>query len=145
MLLKKVEENDLIKGYYESSNILMSEYDKRKQTLTVVFSNGGKYTYDNVSFTDFTRFEVADSQGKTLNAYIKPKYSYTLIERIDTKDVLVEIENIKQSTLNDYRGTIISMMKGMVEDWDKESQKFDDAKLDKIHNFTNTYKIKLNE
>lgn len=106
MIISRTTNGDIIKGYYDSSNILVSEYDKPKELLTVTFAYGGKYTYNNVSFTDFTRFEGDDSQGKILNSHIKPKYSFTNLGKVDVKVIKEEIINIYKQELKDIEGQI---------------------------------------
>lgn len=94
MLLKKQEKDDKVKSMYSSSTICASIYDKKTNNLTVIFSKGGQYVYEGVSLTDYTRFEVADSQGIVLNSHIK-KYPFTKLDNVDTAAIIAEITTIK--------------------------------------------------
>ena len=64
MILERVEKDDLVKVIYESSNVVASTYNKTNKNLNVIFKNGGSYTYQNVSATDYFRFDTSDSHGK---------------------------------------------------------------------------------
>ncbi len=94
MLLKKQEQNDKINAIYTSSNICASVYDKTKQTLTITFNHGGQYLYEGVNMAEYTRFELADSQGAVLNSHIKLK-SFKKLAQVDVKDILVEVHTLK--------------------------------------------------
>lgn len=94
MLLKKQETDNKVKSIYESSNICASTYDKSNSSLTIIFNNGGQYIYENVSSSDYLRFEVADSQGAVFNSHLK-KYSFQKLDKVDVKDILIEINSIK--------------------------------------------------
>ncbi len=94
MILKKQEKDDKVKAIYSSSNICASTYDKTNKTLTIIFNHGGQYQYDNVSETDYMRFEIADSQGKVLNSHIK-QHATTKLDAVDTKAILAEVTNIQ--------------------------------------------------
>ena len=71
MILKKQENENEVRGLYKSSNICASIYNKSNGDLTVLFNNGGQYKYSKVSLTDYTRFELAESQGVVFNSHIK--------------------------------------------------------------------------
>lgn len=94
MLLKKEEKDNKVKSIYESSNICASTYDKSNSSLTIIFNNGGQYIYEGVSSSDYLRFEVADSQGAVFNSHLK-KYPFLKLDKIDVKDILIEINSIK--------------------------------------------------
>jgi uncharacterized protein Veg len=94
MLLKKLENNGEIKATYSSSNIVSSIYNKATKALTIIFTNGGQYKYSDVSLTDYTRFELADSQGAVHNSHIK-KHTFETLAKVDTKALLVEISDLK--------------------------------------------------
>lgn len=96
MLLKKQEKNNLVEVTYASSTICTSTYDKTTKDLIVVFKTGGQYKYKNVSETDYTRFELADSQGGVLNTHIK-KYPFEKLDKVDTTSILKEITDLKDS------------------------------------------------
>jgi hypothetical protein len=94
MLLKTQEQENKKKSIYASSNICASIYDKSTSALTIIFNNGGQYIYEGVSNTDYTRFEMADSQGAVFNSHIK-KYPFQKLDKVDVKDILVEVNKIK--------------------------------------------------
>jgi hypothetical protein len=66
---------------------------KNTKDFTIIFNNGGQYVYSTVSETDYTRFELADSQG--LVFYISKKYPFVKLDKIDTKAILTEVTEIK--------------------------------------------------
>jgi hypothetical protein len=94
MLLKKQEQDNKTKSIYASSNICASIYDKTNSSLTIFFNNGGQYLYEGVSNTDYTRFEMADSQGAVFSSHIK-KYPFQKLDKVDVKDILVEVNDLK--------------------------------------------------
>tara|TARA_R110000796_G_scaffold58413_5_gene134912 strand:- start:18235 stop:18666 length:432 start_codon:yes stop_codon:yes gene_type:complete len=143
MLLKRLVKDGIVKGIYKSSNILVSEYNQTNNDLTVVFKYGGKYKYTNVAKTDFTRFELAESQGKVLNSHIK-KYAFVNQGKVDVAELLESVEEAEIEILKDYYGAIISAFKGMTADWDKD-ESFDDTKLDKVKELIKNYEDKKAE
>jgi hypothetical protein len=94
MLLKTQEQDNKTKSIYASSNICASVYDKSNNSLTIIFNNGGQYLYEGVTNTDYTRFEMADSQGVVFNSHIK-KYPFHKLDKVDVKDILVEVSKIQ--------------------------------------------------
>lgn len=96
MILKRVEKDNKVKAIYSSSNILASTYDKTDNSLTLIFNKGAQYKYPGVSLTDYTRFELAESQGVVLNSHIK-KYPFEKLEVIDPAEIVKEINTIKES------------------------------------------------
>ena len=60
----------------KSSNIKKTEYDTETKDLVVEFNNGAKYQYDNVPHQVYTKFRLAESQGKFFTTDIAKKYSY---------------------------------------------------------------------
>ena len=65
-----------IKNEIKSSNIKSSEYDTESKELVVEFNNGAKYKYDNVPNQVYTKFRLAESQGKFFTTDIAKQYSY---------------------------------------------------------------------
>lgn len=94
MLLKKVEKDNVIKAMYDSSNILASIYNKETSDLTLIFNKGSQYKYPNVKSTDYTRFEIAESQGKVFNSHIKA-YSFEKLDAIDPVNIIKEVTDLK--------------------------------------------------
>ena len=121
MLLKKQETDNKTKSIYESSNICASVYDKSTNALTIIFNNGGQYIYEGVTPSDYLRFEMADSQGAVFNSHLK-KYPFKKLDKVDTKDILVEVNTIKNAEDKvkiDYAvGVVIEKMKAATQCYD---------------------------
>jgi len=97
MLLQKETKNDrTTKALYSSSNICASLYDKLTKELTITFNNGGQYKYRDVSLTDYTRFEMADSQGSVFSSHLK-KYAFENLGKTNTQDILDEVVVLKEA------------------------------------------------
>ena len=77
-----------------SSNILLSEYDKSKQTLKITFKAGTQYLYKDVLDRDYVRFEVSESQGSVFNKTMR-KYEFDKLDKIDTTELLERISEHK--------------------------------------------------
>jgi hypothetical protein len=60
----------------ESSNIKKTEYDTETKQLVTEFNNGLKYEYENVPHQVYTKFRMAESQGKYFMSEIAKKYKY---------------------------------------------------------------------
>jgi len=108
MLLNKTEKDGVISAHYDSTNILASKWDGKH--LTVIFKHGASYTYNDVSRTDYTRFELAESQGAVLNAKIKA-YSFTKNDGVDSSAILKEIEDNKAANLKRFEEGIVEQMR----------------------------------
>lgn len=111
MLLKKTEKDGITTALYESSNILASKWNGKD--LTIIFKRGASYTYSDVSKTDYTRFEMADSQGAVLNAKIKA-YSVIQNDNVDEATILTEITQTKADETKQFEEGLISYMELMV-------------------------------
>lgn len=64
----------------KSSNLKSASYDTESETLLITFNNGSIYEYNKVPWTVFTKFRMAESQGKYFNENISRKYTYTKIQ-----------------------------------------------------------------
>jgi hypothetical protein len=106
MLLEKQIKGDVVISHYNSSNLLVSEYNQLKKDLIITFKDGSVYKYENVPATDYMRFEMADSQGKILNSLIKPKYPFTRIDDVDSDAIKLKIAAIKLDKLRDFQNEI---------------------------------------
>lgn len=60
----------------KSSNMVRSEYDTSSKELMIEFSSGFKYMYDEVPHEIYTKFRMAESQGKFFAKEISKKYKY---------------------------------------------------------------------
>ena len=75
-IIKEVIDGTKIKNVINSSNIKSTEYDTESKDLVVEFNNGAKYKYDNVPHQVYTKFRLAESQGKFFTTDIAKQYSY---------------------------------------------------------------------
>jgi hypothetical protein len=91
---KEEKENGVIECLIDSSNILLSEYNKSKKTLKITFKAGTQYLYKDVLDRDYVRFEVSESQGSVFNKTMR-KYEFEKLEKIDTTELLERIEENK--------------------------------------------------
>lgn len=72
----KVDETTLTakKAIYKSSTIDHSIYYHDDKTLKIKFKSGAEYIYRDVSKDAYSKFTVADSQGKYFNENIKDNF-----------------------------------------------------------------------
>jgi hypothetical protein len=96
MLLKRQEKDNVIKAIYKSSNLLASTYNKETSELILVFNKGTQYKYAGVKSSDYTRLELAESQGSVFNTHIKP-YSFEKMADMDPTilpQIVSEVEDL---------------------------------------------------
>ena len=80
MAIKKEEiKGTKILNEVESSNIVRTEYDTETKKMVAEFKNGSKYEYDEVPHNIYTRFRMAESQGKYFSTEIAKKFKYKKI------------------------------------------------------------------
>ena len=60
----------------ESTNIVRTEYDTETKKLIAEFKNGMRYEYDEVPHNVYTKFRMAESQGKYFTTDISKKFKY---------------------------------------------------------------------
>ena len=60
----------------KSSNIKKTEYDTETKKLIVEFNNGFKYEYEDVPHQAYTKFRMAESQGKFFTTDISNTFKY---------------------------------------------------------------------
>ena len=65
----------------ESSNLQKTVYDLDKKTLTATFKNGAEYEYEEVPHKVYTKFRLAESQGKFFNTEISKKFKYKKVTK----------------------------------------------------------------
>jgi hypothetical protein len=111
MLLKRTEKDGVVSALYDSSNILGSKWNGKN--LTVIFRHGASYTYNDVSKTDYMRFETADSQGVVLNAKIKA-YSFQKDDAVDSQQLINEVNQAKTDTLTKFEEGLVDEMRLLV-------------------------------
>lgn len=75
VISEKVE-GKLIEVTLQSSNLKSAKYNTETELLEITFQNGLVYEYDNVPWNQFTKFRMAESQGKFFNSHIARKYEY---------------------------------------------------------------------
>lgn len=75
-IIKEEIDGTKIKNQIKSSNIKSTEYDTETKDLVIEFNNGVKYKYDNVPHQVYTKFRLAESQGKFFTTDITKKYQY---------------------------------------------------------------------
>lgn len=72
-------EGTIIEVLIQSSNLKSAKYNTETEDLTMTFNTGGIYEYNKVPWTKFTKFRMAESQGKYFNENIARSYKYTKI------------------------------------------------------------------
>jgi hypothetical protein len=60
----------------ESTNIVKTEYDTATKKMIAEFKNGARYQYDDVPHNVYTKFRMAESQGKFFTTDISKKFKY---------------------------------------------------------------------
>lgn len=121
MLINRIKNENVIKAFYQSSNILASTYNETTKDLNIVFKKGNSYTYRNVETKDYFRFETSESQGETFNKYIK-QYPFIKGESIDVNLITEEVNKIKEEEINGFEITIINNLKTIVNDYSERSK-----------------------
>ena len=66
----------LITVTIQSSNLKEATYNTETEDLSVVFNNGSIYVYNKVPWQKFTKFRLAESQGKYFNENIAKSHKY---------------------------------------------------------------------
>jgi len=80
MAVKKEEiKGTKILNEIDSSNIVRTEYDTETKKMIAEFKNGSKYEYEEIPHNIYTRFRMAESQGKYFNVEIAKKFKYKRI------------------------------------------------------------------
>ena len=141
MILKKQEKDNKVKAIYSSSNICASTYDKSTKDLIIIFSKGSQYLYNNVSESDYMRFELADSQGAVMNTHIK-KYTFTKLADVATKEIINEVTVLKTADdkiIIDAAVTeIVNKMKDVISHYDN-SNAIESGLLNKVKDAIGVY------
>lgn len=125
MILKRKEKDNIIKAMYSSSNILASTYNTATNELVLIFNKGGQYKYDKVSSTDYTRFELSESQGKVFNSHIK-KYAFEKLEDVNPELIVKEIEVMKnaekKALIEGKQSKLVNKMQELINYTTKDSE-----------------------
>lgn len=93
MFIERIEKDGVVSCLFKSSNILSSDYNQEKKELVITFNAGRRYTYSNIEYKDYLRFEIAESQGEVFNKHIK-KYPTKRNDDVDTKNLLNRVSKI---------------------------------------------------
>lgn len=94
-VVKRIEkENGVVECLIDSSNVLLSEYNRPERTLKITFKAGTQYLYKDVIERDYIRFEVSESQGSVFNKTMG-KYEFDKLGKIDTSELLEQIKENK--------------------------------------------------
>jgi hypothetical protein len=70
----------LIDVVINSSNLKSASYNTENEDLLITFNNGSIYEYNKVPWSKFTKFRLAESQGKYFNENISKIHTYKKIE-----------------------------------------------------------------
>jgi aspartokinase-like uncharacterized kinase len=73
---KEIIDGTKIINEIESTNIVRTEYDTETKKLVTEFKNGTRYVYDDVPHNVYTKFRMAESQGKFFTTDISKKFKY---------------------------------------------------------------------
>ncbi|MFW5847617.1 MAG: KTSC domain-containing protein [bacterium] len=98
-------EIEIISCYYDSSNIIMSDYFTKTNKLYIYFSKGIVYSYYNVDKEMYEKFENAESQGKFFakNLRVNENYPYSKefkLREYEINDIKKIINEAKSETKN---------------------------------------------
>ena len=75
-ITKEIISGTTIINEVKSSNITKTEYNTNTKKLVVEFSNKTKYEYSEVPHQIYTRFRLAESQGKYFSGEIAKTFKY---------------------------------------------------------------------
>ena len=73
---KEIIDGTKIINEIESTNIVRTEYDTTTKKMIAEFKNGTKYEYEDVHHNVYTKFRLAESQGKYFTTDISKKFKY---------------------------------------------------------------------
>ena len=73
---KEIIDGTKIINEIESTNIVRTEYDTTTKKMFAEFKNGTKYEYEDVPHNVYTKFRLAESQGKYFTTDISKKFKY---------------------------------------------------------------------
>jgi len=140
MIIQREEKDGIVKGFYKSSNVALSEYNKATKDLTITFGYGGVYTYHNVPQKDYHRFELAESQGKVLSSHIK-SFTFTKMDAVGKDEVTNLVNEALESEKLSFTHRIVEIMGEIIENYLQNGKKGLNPKLmeelDKTRGFLN--------
>jgi hypothetical protein len=71
---------NLIEVVVKSSNLKSATYFTEEEKLSITFNNGSIYEYEKVPWAKFTKFRMAESQGKYFNQEISKTHKFTKVK-----------------------------------------------------------------
>lgn len=146
MLLQKETRNErTTKALYSSSNICASFYDKQTKELIITFNNGGQYKYADVSYTDYVRFELADSQGAIFNSHLK-KYKFENLGKTNTQDILDEVNVLKEAekkAMVSHTGKVVGALAKSLSTYYDTTEKIEPAMLESLKKAIEDYENRV--
>tara|TARA_R110000796_G_scaffold91447_1_gene195567 strand:- start:651 stop:887 length:237 start_codon:yes stop_codon:yes gene_type:complete len=77
--MKEIQDKNVIKESYSSSNLKSSTYDVSKKELIMEFQKGGKYLYVGVPLQTYISLGKSTSKGSYFSKNIAKKYQYRKI------------------------------------------------------------------
>lgn len=107
MLLKRNIKDGVIEVLYESSTIVSSEYTETQNLLVITFKTGQKYVYEGVPVRDYNMFEIAESQGKVFNKFIK-QYPFKKGDVVDVVLLKERLDNAKQDDVDSLAMEVVT-------------------------------------
>lgn len=141
-IVKRIEKDNEIIVTYDSSNILASKFNTSNNELIITFKEGRQYLYENVSKTDYTRFELAESQGKVFSSHIKNYKNERIEDSLTANDIEKEINSLRNQELllkiENKKQELIHHMETMV--LIAKSAKLSPEGLDRLIRLTTEYK-----
>jgi hypothetical protein len=78
-ILSETINGKMIEVIINSSNLKSASFNTENEDLTVTFNNGAIYEYNKVPWSKFTKFRIAESQGKYFNENIARSYKFKKI------------------------------------------------------------------
>jgi hypothetical protein len=127
MLIKRTQKGNIITSLYESTNILASKYNTTNNNLVLVFKSGFEYSYEGVDVSDYNKLELAESQGKIFNKYIK-QYPFSQLGTADIEDIRKRIDEVKKEDLKALDENVIQLFRMLVSEYDADG-KINESKL----------------
>jgi hypothetical protein len=79
-IISETVNGKMIDVIINSSNLKSASFNTESEDLTVTFNNGAIYEYNKVPWVKFTKFRLAESQGKYFNENIARSYKFKKIE-----------------------------------------------------------------
>jgi thymidylate synthase len=140
MLIKRTENNGIIKALYESSNIVASTYSPSTKRLTVIFKKGDEYIYEGVPDKEYAVFELADSQGRIFNKNLR-QYKFTRGGNVDIEQLRKEIEDVKAEEIKQLNRNIVEMAQAVYDN--SQGVVVDEISLERLIKLYNLRKEKL--